>query len=278
MGMAETRTVSTPDGRTLGVCIWGDPEGAPMFWLHGTPGSRFLREPGDAYVRNHLRVYTYDRPGYGLSTPAPGRRVVDSAADVGAIADAFGLERFGVAGASGGGPSALAAAALLPDRVLRCAVVVGVAPIAAEGLDFSAGMDEADWRSWELAIQGASALETDWQELLEWVRAGMPDLDIPSDERVMLTETVQEAIRQGSAGYIDDWLSLVDDWGFSLGDVRAPTRIMMAREDTTVPVAHGAWLARRLPAADLITVDGGHLGPRQQQEMQLMRWVGHGTT
>ena len=64
----QTTIVVTPDGRRLGVCVWGDPEGAPLFWLHGTPGSRFLREPGDRYLREHLRVFTYDRPGYGLST------------------------------------------------------------------------------------------------------------------------------------------------------------------------------------------------------------------
>lgn len=97
-----TRIVRTPDGRALAVCAWGDPDGAPIFWLHGTPGSRFLREPGDGYARNHLRVYTYDRPGYGLSTRVPGRSVADAAADIRAIADAFGLEQFGVAGVSGG--------------------------------------------------------------------------------------------------------------------------------------------------------------------------------
>src|SRR5215207_2731904 len=133
--------VSTSGGRQLGVCTWGDPEGIPMFWLHGTPGSRFLRHPGDGYRRNQQRVYTYDRPGYGLSTRVPGRRVADAADDVRAIADSFGLGQFGVAGVSGGGPPALAVAALLPDRVSRCAVVVGVAPFGAEGLDFFAGMD-----------------------------------------------------------------------------------------------------------------------------------------
>jgi pimeloyl-ACP methyl ester carboxylesterase len=274
----QTSIVSTPDGRRLGVCEWGDPEGAPIFLLHGTPGSRFLREPGDGYLHNHLRVYTYDRPGYGLSTRAPGRRVADAAADVRTVADAFGLEQFGVAGVSGGASPALAAAALLPDRVSRCATVVGSAPFTAEGLDFYDGMDEFAQHGWEHALLGEAALESDWRETLDWVNAEMPGLDLPDADRAMLLEAFQESSRQGSAGYIDDCLSEVRDWGLSVEDVQAPTRIMLARDDTSVPAAHGEWLIQHLPDAELIWVDGGHFGPRDEPEMQLMNWVGHGTT
>jgi pimeloyl-ACP methyl ester carboxylesterase len=248
-----------------------------MFWLHGTPGSRYLRHPGDGYERNHLRVYTYDRPGYGLSTRVPGRRVVDAADDVRAIADAFELRQFGVAGVSGGGPSALAVAALLPDRVSRCAVVVGVAPLRAEGLDFYAGMDVETQQEWEHAVRGEAAMEPAGQAMLDWVEVGLPELDVPDDDRAMLIETMQEAVRQGSVGFVDDYLSLVHDWGISLADVHAPTRAMVAREDTSVPPGHGEWLVEHLPNAELISVDGGHLGPRHEPEMQLMTWVGQGT-
>jgi pimeloyl-ACP methyl ester carboxylesterase len=249
-----------------------------MILLHGTPGSRFLRESDDGYLRNHLRVYTYDRPGYGLSTQAPGRRVADAAADVRTVADAFGLEQFGVAGISGGASPALAAAALLPDRVSRCATVVGSAPFTAEGLDFYDGMDEFAQHGWEHALLGEAALEADWRETLDWVNAEMPDLDLPDDVRAMLLEAFQESSRQGSAGYIDDCLSEVRDWGLSVQDVQAPTRIMLARDDTSVPAAHGEWLVHHLPDAELIWVDGGHFGPRDEPEMQLMNWVGHDTT
>lgn len=269
------QTVSAPDGRKLEVCVWGDPDGAPVFWLHGTPGSRFLRHPDDSYLDHRLRVVTYDRPGYGLSTRLPGRRAVDVADDVRAIADALDLDRFGVAGVSGGGPGALAATALLPDRVVRCAVVAGPAPFSADGLDFGAGIADDDWQEWQMAVQGAAALEPRWREFRAWLEVGMPG--VPADYRSIMMEMSYEAGRQGSAGYIDDSLSLVDEWGFALEDVRAPTQIMVAREDTSVPAAHGEWLVRRLPAAELITVDGGHLGPRHEPEMRLLAWVGHGT-
>jgi len=92
----------------------------------------------------------------------------------------------------------------------------------------------------------------------------------------MLLETVQEAVRQGSVGFVDDYLALVHDWGISLEDVHAPTRVMVARKDTSVAPAHGEWLVEHLPEAELLYVYGGHFGPRHGPEMQLMSWVGSG--
>jgi pimeloyl-ACP methyl ester carboxylesterase len=140
----DTAFVRTSDGRRLAFCEWGDPDGAALFYLHGVPGSRYLRHVGSAYADARLRVLTYDRPGYGLSDPAPGRSVADSAADVAAIADHLGLDRFPVAGVSMGGVHALAVAALLPDRVTRCVGLKALAPYGAHGLDFFAGMDDED--------------------------------------------------------------------------------------------------------------------------------------
>lgn len=273
-----TSLVPTADGRTLGVCEWGDLDGRPIVFLHGTPGSRLLRDAGDAYSRYRLRVFTYDRPGYGVSSRLRGRRVADVAADVGTLADHFGLEDFGVAGVSGGGPGALAAAASLPGRVSRCATIVGNAPFGAEGLDFFAGMEEETRRNYQNALQGEDALQADWREILEWANAGLPGVDMPDDVMAMLSEAVQESIRQGSAGYVDDCLASVADWGFALKDVRVPTRIMVARDDTSSPPAHGQWLAAHVPNAELVWVDGGHLGPRGEAEFQLLSWVGHGAT
>jgi pimeloyl-ACP methyl ester carboxylesterase len=113
--------------------------------------------------------------------------------------------------------------------------------------------------------------------MLDWVEAGLPELDVPDDDRAMLIETMQEAVRQGSVGFVDDYLSVVHDWGISLEDVHAPIRVMVAREDTSAPPGHGEWLVEQLPNAELILVDGGHLGPRHEPEMQLMTWVGQGS-
>jgi pimeloyl-ACP methyl ester carboxylesterase len=127
----DTAFVRTSDGRRFAFCEWGDPDGAALFYLHGVPGSRYLRHVGSAYADARLRVLTYDRPGNGLSDPAPGRSVADSAADVAAIADHLGLDRFPVAGVSMGGVHALAVAAVLPERVTRCVGLKALAPYGA---------------------------------------------------------------------------------------------------------------------------------------------------
>lgn len=277
MAPAEVRTdlVPTPDGRRLGVCQWGDLDGAALFVLHGSPGSRFLRHPGRGYADHELRVITYDRPGYGVSTPMPGQRVADAAADVRRIADFFGLDRFGVAGVSAGGPRALAAAALLPDRVTRCATVVSGAPFTAEDLDFYAGMDEASRVEWQATQEAGEAMDLYLSETAEWVRAGLPGVALgDADAEAMLRQAFTEAFRQGVDGYRDDRLALVRDWGFSVEDVTVPTKMMVGVDDFSVPRSHWDWLVSHVPDAELIPVPGDHLGPREEPEMQLVAWAG----
>ena len=109
--------MKAPDGRQLSTQAYGDPDGKPVFLLHGTPGSRLGPHPRGAVLhRLGVQLIAFDRPGYGESDRREGRRVADAAADVLAIADAYGLDKFAVVGRSGGGPHALACAALLPDR------------------------------------------------------------------------------------------------------------------------------------------------------------------
>ena len=278
--MAE-RLIPVPgdDGRTLAAAQWGDPDGFPVFSLHGTPGSRFGRHPNEAAVRDlGIRLLTYDRPGYGASTRHPGRRVVDCVPDVAAIADALGIERFAVTGGSGGGPHALAVAARLPERVLRARCVVGVAPFEADGLDFYAGMDSENVKEFGLAEQGeavlrpelermaaadleriardpSKVLSDDW-ELAEADRAVLAD---PRMQTVM-GEMMREAYRNGVWGWVDDDLAFLQPWGFALSEIRVPVEVCYGAKDVLVPAAHGEWLARHVPNAEVTVVDeAGHL-------------------
>ena len=143
------------DGRTLAVAEWGDPTGVPLFALHGTPGSRvaFWQDP-TIYARHGLRRITLDRPGYGESTRLPGRIVADVVPDILDVADELSIGSFAMTGGSGGGPHALACAALLPDRVLRCLADVCVAPFDAEGLDWLAGQTKGNVAEFEAALRG----------------------------------------------------------------------------------------------------------------------------
>jgi pimeloyl-ACP methyl ester carboxylesterase len=135
------RTVETPDGRILAVQETGDPAGRPVLVHMGTPNSRHLYGPNavDAGARG-LRLICYDRPGYGGSTPQPGRTHADCAADVRAICASLQIDQVAIWGISGGGAHALACAALLPDLVVAAASLAGLAPYPAEGLDCFEGM------------------------------------------------------------------------------------------------------------------------------------------
>ncbi|HEX5916813.1 MAG TPA: alpha/beta hydrolase [Nocardioides sp.] len=268
--------VTAGDGRALAVCEWGSPDGSPVFWLHGTPGSRFLRHPGDRYERAGLRVLTYDRPGYGDSTRAAGRKVCDAAADVTAIADAFRIDDFGVAGVSGGGPPAFGVAALAPERVTRCAAIVCGPPLDAAGLDYFADLEDEDRAFWRQARErGEEYLLREFEEAATWVRSGMPDLEfLPQDYQEMLHEAFVEGVRSGPWGFVDDFLALVTGWGFEVSDVVAPTKVMLARDDTSVPPRHAAWLSQHLTNGEVVWVDGDHFGPRDGDEMDLLTWVG----
>ncbi|MEU7756857.1 alpha/beta hydrolase [Micromonospora sp. NPDC049101] len=274
---ATQRTVTTPDGRRLAVETSGAPDGPPVFLLHGTPGSRSGPRPrGIVVYRLGVHLVCYDRPGYGDSDRQEGRRVADAAADVEAIADALGIERFAVVGRSGGGPHALACAALLPDRVTRAAVLVGLAPAGAPDLDWYAGMaatnvtdyGQADEDLTELTLNlkvRAEEARRDPMTLLDFLRPQLPDEDIRVVDDVairrLLTDMYAEALRHGPEGWIDDVLAIRRGWGFDLAGIRAEVRLWHGEQDRFSPVEHSHWLASRIPRAEVQVQPGAaHFG------------------
>src|SRR5437763_3912203 len=156
---SESVIVTAPDGRSLEVAVAG-PEDGELLLLHtGTPGGGVLYEPSTAKAAERgLREATYSRPGYGGSDRNEGRTVADCVADAAAIGDALGAERFYTLGGSGGGPHALACAALLPDRIACAVSVAGVAPFEADGLDWTAGMGQENLDEFAAAREGGATL------------------------------------------------------------------------------------------------------------------------
>lgn len=275
-GAPGTQTVVTADGRTLAIAECGDPDGFPVFWLHGTPGSRFAGQgAASAYVSVGARVITYDRPGYGASDRFRGRRVVDCVADVSAIADGLGLERFAVTGGSWGGPHSLAVAARLPKRVTRAACVAGPAPFDTPGFDWFADMDAVNIEEIGWALEGEDVLARELERMtaawlervnkdpskageVEFSESDRAELARP-EQQELVRRTLNEAFRQGVWGYVDDALSLIQPWGFDVTEIRVPTRIDYGLTDVLVPRQHGEWLARNVPHAEVVIDEqGGH--------------------
>ncbi len=261
--------VRAPDGRQLAVQDRGPRDGPAVIAHHGTPSCR-LDVPGgmDAPWSVGVRVVTFDRPGYGRSTSMPGRRVADAATDTRAVADALGLDRFGVIGVSGGGPHALAAAAALPGRVERVCVCVGAGPDGQNGFDATADALDATRREIELARSdpdGLRAFIEDAGGAAADFAAWMSSLP-PSDQAVLARPEVaahEEAVAaELAAGGIDGWLD--DDlaffgrpWGVDFAAITAPVLLLYGGADVLVPVSHGRALAQLIPTARLLIVPGG---------------------
>lgn len=272
-------TVKTADGRTLAYLDGGDPRGYPVIGLHGTPGCRLSRWPDDSlYADAGIRYITTDRAGYGRSSRRRGRSVADEAADVRTIADAVGLSRFSIVGGSGGGPHALACAALLGDRLDRVACQSGLAPLGPDGLsreDWVGGMGEEMAAELDWAEAGEEVLTVEMekaQRLMEQRIAADPGAilgDEANDADVgflLRPETitafrriVPEQAVHGVGGSVDDTLAFVTDWGFGLSSIQVPVLITYGDDDTSLPVAHGRFLANAVPGALVIeTTGGGH--------------------
>jgi pimeloyl-ACP methyl ester carboxylesterase len=223
-----------------------------------------------------IRLISYDRPGYGGSTRHEGRVVADAALDVAAIADELELPKFAVVGRSGGGPHALACAAQLPDRVIRTAALVSIAPTDAPGLEWFDGMAQANIDDYisadrslvmftERLVQRADRMRRDPDSLLDELRNELTasDLRVVDDAamRRLITDTYSEAIRFGADGWIDDALAFRRDWGFRLADITGPVRLWHGSDDSFSPVGHTRWLATQIPHAEMqLQMDIAHFG------------------
>jgi pimeloyl-ACP methyl ester carboxylesterase len=271
-----TSTMTMPDGRQLEYLVTGSPSGPAVLFHTGTPGSTvdFSGVTGAASALG-LRVIGYSRPGYGRSTERPGRSVADVVDDVVALLDELGVGEFRTLGWSGGGPHALACGALLPGRCQAAALLAGVAPFTARGLDFLDGMDQANHDEFGAAVAGFDALEAFLQPQAESLReitgAALSEAlgGLLSDvDKAAITDSLAEelalairgAVANGVAGWRDDDLAFAKDWGFAPSGISVPVAVWQGRQDRMVPFAHGEWLAAEIPGAEAhLFEDEGHV-------------------
>jgi pimeloyl-ACP methyl ester carboxylesterase len=249
------------DGRSLHVYDT-DSGSLAVFWHHGTPNIGSPPEPlFPAAARLGIRWVSYDRPGYGGSTPHPGRDVASAAADVTDVADSLGIDRFAAMGHSGGGPHALACGALLPERVLGVVSLAGLAPFGAEGLDWFAGMARSGVASLRAAAEGRAVKERYEASGAEYdPEFTLADQAALSGEWSWVGSVVKPAVEAGPDGLIDDDLAYVASWGFDPARITAPVLLIHGDQDRVVPSSHSGWLARRCPSAELrLSPDDGHI-------------------
>jgi pimeloyl-ACP methyl ester carboxylesterase len=270
----ESRTLSLRDGRRLGCAEYADPGGTPGFYFHGHPGSRLEpRFAAEAASGAGLRIIALDRPGYGLSDFQPGRRILDWPGDVAEVADALGLERFGVLGSSGGGPYALACAHALPKRVTRAGLISGVGPYDAPG-----ATDGMRWQNrvgfqlgarfpplarlvmWSMERQLRRRPDRTLDALAEAMSPRDAEIARRPEVRELLAADVAEAFRRGSRGAALDVVLLGRPWGFRLEEIETVVHLWQGEDDVLVPPAMGRHMAAALPDCRPTWLPGeGHL-------------------
>lgn len=265
--------------RRLDVEVSGPPDGPVLLYHHGTPGA--VTQPPHLRAALHargMRLVSYSRAGYGSSTRHAGRRVADAASDAAAVLEELEIDRCAVAGWSGGGPHALATAALLPERVSAVILMAGVAPADATDLEFLDGMGEDNLLEFAAARQGEATLRAflesqapdlvsgDSAAVVAGMRSLLPEVDqaaFTDDFATFLMASFREGLGSGVDGWVDDDLAFLQPWGFDLG---APARhgipvfVWQGSADLMVPAAHGAWLAAHVPGAvPHLEPNDGHL-------------------
>jgi pimeloyl-ACP methyl ester carboxylesterase len=269
-------TLTLASGRQLDVWLAGPDDGTPLLFIPGTPSSGLPFPPAvEQLAARGLRYVAFSRAGYGASTRSPHRTVADVVEDAGAVLDSIGADRAWVAGWSGGGPHALACAALLANRVLGTALIASVAPHDADGLDFLAGMGDENVEEFQAALDGPDALvafkERAWPvyravtgsqvadafgDLVDEVDRG----SIRDEFAEWLAAVFREGLRHSYWGWFDDDMAFARPWGFDLGAIRGPVHIWQGRHDRMVPFAHGEWLAAHVGGAcPHLLDDHGHL-------------------
>jgi pimeloyl-ACP methyl ester carboxylesterase len=283
--------IDARDGRKLAVHEAGDSHGVAVIVHHGTPQSGLLyRNWASSALSAGIRLISYDRPGYGGSTRSPGRSVADCVADVEAIADALELERFATWGISGGGPHALACAALCDERLFAAASLAAIAPYDADGLDWLAGMGESNVEEFHAVLAGEAVLRPLLEQWADEFRRSRPSDLIelwstllgPADQGVLTAEFVEDlhesdlhGLEPGVDGWLDDDFAFAAAWGFDVSAIDRPVLLLQGADDRFVPLAHGQWLAARIPGVEarITGLEDGHLTLTANRVPEVHDWL-----
>lgn len=282
-----TTIVQTPDGRDLLVESAGDPSGRTLLFFNGTPTSRKLfQDMVDEGNARDAHLICYDRPGYGGSTPNPGRTVADSVRDVSAIVNHFDIDQMAVWGISGGGPHTIAAAVLLPELVCAAATFASLAPFTSSDFDYFEGTSEKKRKERGLYFSDPVEFQRHLLKSREEIMSATEDFlkaklqAMPPETRVSESfyqfsyETMRIAVEKGIEGYWEDYQAFFSDWGIDFSTNTTPIQIWHGRKDSDVSYLHSQWLSRTIPQSELhLTEADGHFSILENHRLDVMEWL-----
>jgi len=273
MQIDASRSIRLKDGRTLGYIEYGDPEGKPIFFFHGLPGSRFSgKETNDAAKKLGVRVISTDRPGMGLSDFKKNRKLLDWPDDISELADYLNIQKFSIMGVSGGGPYVAACAYKIPKRIIKAGIVVGLAPVDIKGnLDGMAIQGKIGWANYHKFPLLRTYASLNSEILFKFLPFLGSFVAFPTTQDRLLYQDairkkageesgVKEAFRQGIKGHNEELRIYTDDWGFKVNDIKANVYLWYGAKDLCAPLNMGKYYNSQIPGSKLfIDPDGGHL-------------------
>jgi len=272
--------IKLSSGHTLSFAEYGDPTGIPIIGFHGTPGSRLaLQVISEAAEANNLRVIAVDRPGYGRSDPMSKPSFSRYINDIAELADALLLSKFIAWGTSGGGPFALASAAVLPKRVISVGIVSGIGPlknrhsvkemIAANRIMFSISRISPVVGGFIISRM----IKTSLPGMKAQVRNGTsPSTNITPQTFAIIQSDQEEAIQNGGKGICFDMTLLWQKWDFKLADIEAPVHVWHGDKDNLAPPELARYVAANMPNAKLVMYSGeDHVGPITRHMNEIMQ-------
>ena len=264
--------IELPGGRALGFREHGDPDGVPLLYFHGFPGSRY--EPG-FFDYPGIRVIAVERPGYGQSEPHRQRRLRHWGEDIQRLADKLRLAQFSVIGISGGGPYAMAVTHGLADRIRATLLVCALGPPEAPGMDDAPVRTLVGFGRRPVASQIISSLaarfirsermENRLMRMRQKVSSKRTE-GVPKEAAARTPEFMQFMVRNwraalanGGHGLSSDARVYASPWHFDLSEVTTPVHLWHGTHDRVVPVQVGRHYAEQLPNVKAQFSDGdGH--------------------
>jgi pimeloyl-ACP methyl ester carboxylesterase len=274
------------DGRQLGFAEYGTPDGQPIFYFHGLPGSRL--EAGHLHevaAANNIRLIGLDRPGMGLSSIEPKRSILSWVADVEAFADSMGINKFSIIGHSGGAPFVAACAYIMPHRLNGAVIVSGMAPF--ENPEATASLVRGQrivnriikTMPWIAAVMmKLTFIMLNKPSMLKKMTQQMPEVDQlvfndPESGKAIINAT-KEAFRNGVSGVAQEIILTLKPWGFNLENINVPITIFQGGQDKQAPEMHAKIYAKLIPNANLVFFkDEGHISILQNHGEELLRCI-----
>jgi pimeloyl-ACP methyl ester carboxylesterase len=264
--------VTLQNSRQIGFAEYGVPDGKPIFYFHGFPGSRL--EAGrfhEVAVANRYRLIGIDRPGMGLSTIDKKRTILSWASELENVADCLGIEKFSIVGHSGGGPFVAACAYAIPQRLNGAAIVSGMAPFEKpeSRIGMAAGQKIANHLIKSMPYLAVVMMKLTFMmlkhpnKMMKQMIKQLPEVDQaifrdPESGKVIIDNAI-EAFRNGIAGPSLEMKLIINPWGFDLENIKYPITIWQGTLDKQIPVSHAKIYANLMPGAQLKMIENeGH--------------------